>query len=44
MKVVEILEMFMRSEDLHSVKYINYIGDGDSKTYKDIVDAKLYLS
>jgi len=42
MEVVGILEMFMRSEDLHSVKYINYIGDGDSKTYKGIIDAKPY--
>jgi len=42
MEVVGILEMFMRSEALHSVKYINYIGDGDSKTYKGIVDVKPY--
>ncbi|EFN70337.1 hypothetical protein EAG_13579, partial [Camponotus floridanus] len=25
-----------------NLKYINYIGDGDSKTYKGIVDAKPY--
>lgn len=35
-----IKEMFMRSESLHQVKYINYIGD--SKTYKSIIDAKPY--
>jgi len=34
--------MFRRSVKLHNVKYINYIGDGDSKTNKDIVDAKPY--
>lgn len=37
-----IREMFERSESLHNVKYVNYIGDGDTKTYKNIVDAKPY--
>ena len=42
MEVDSVVEMFQRSETLHNVKYLNYIGDGDSKTYKGIVDAKPY--
>lgn len=42
MEVDGIREMFLRSEDLHNVRYINYIGDGDSKTYKAIVDSVPY--
>lgn len=42
MEVDGIKEMFQRSESLHNVKYINYIGDGDTKTYKNICDAKPY--
>ncbi|CAD6219635.1 GSCOCG00011666001-RA-CDS [Cotesia congregata] len=37
-----IKEMFLRSKTLHSVQYTNYIGDGDTKTYKNICDAKPY--
>jgi len=43
------IEMFSRFENLHNVKYmtvyvkyVNYIGDGDSKTFKGIIDAKSY--
>ena len=31
MEVDGVIEMFARSEILHEVKYINYIGDGDTK-------------
>lgn len=34
--------MFSRSEELYGVKYSNYIGDGDSKTFTAIVDLNLY--
>lgn len=34
MEVNAITEMFHRSEKQYGVRYINYIGDGDSKTYK----------
>lgn len=37
-----MVEMFNRSEALHQVRYANYIGDGNSKTYKCIVNAKPY--
>lgn len=37
-----VVEMFQRSEDLYSVKYSHYIGDGDSKTFKQIFEAEPY--
>lgn len=37
-----ICEMFKRSEELYGEKYTNYIGDGDSKTYKSVVNSKPY--
>ncbi|XP_025995823.2 uncharacterized protein LOC113005069 [Solenopsis invicta] len=42
MEVEAIVEMFKRSETLHGVKYENYIGDGDSKTYSSILNAAPY--
>jgi len=42
MEVDAVVEMFSRSENLHNMKYVNYIGDGDSKTFKGIVDAQPY--
>ena len=41
-KVGAIIEMFMRSEELHKVKYRYYVGDGDSKTFKGILDHEPY--
>ena len=38
MEVDGICDMFKRSETLHN-KYINYIGDGDSRTYKGIIES-----
>ncbi|XP_011873476.1 PREDICTED: uncharacterized protein LOC105565135 [Vollenhovia emeryi] len=35
MEVDGVLKMFQRSEELHNVKYANYVGDGDSKTFKE---------
>jgi len=34
--------MFTRSESLHNIKYFNYIGDGDSKTFTGIIDFQPY--
>ena len=42
MEVDGVLEMFHRSEDLHDVKYQYYIGDGDTKTFKALLDAQPY--
>ncbi|KAJ8936817.1 hypothetical protein NQ318_015284 [Aromia moschata] len=42
MEVDSILDMFKRSEEIFGVKYYNYIGDGDSKTFKAILDAAPY--
>ncbi|XP_036148055.1 uncharacterized protein LOC118647367 [Monomorium pharaonis] len=42
MEVDAIVEMFKRSQNKYGVKYINYIGDGDSKTYNDIIKSSPY--
>lgn len=44
MEVDATREMFERSEPNHGVKYVNYIGDGDTynKTYNRIVVASPY--
>ncbi|XP_071582033.1 uncharacterized protein [Temnothorax nylanderi] len=42
MEVDAIQEMFSRSEENFKVKYGNYIGDGDSKTFKAILDLNPY--
>ncbi|XP_036138809.1 uncharacterized protein LOC118644394 [Monomorium pharaonis] len=42
MEVDAILDMFKRFEDEYGVKYKYYIGDGDSKTFKTILDEKPY--
>lgn len=42
MEIDAIVEIFKRSQEKHAVKYVNYIGDGDSKTYKGIIDADPY--
>lgn len=42
MEVDAVIEMFQRSESVHQLKYANYVGDGDSKTFKDIVNAQPY--
>ena len=42
MEVDGMKEMFSRSEEKFGVKYGNYIGDGDSKTFKAILDLNPY--
>lgn len=42
MEVDTVVEMFERSETLHGIKYANYIGDGDSKTFKGIMEKNPY--
>lgn len=42
MEVTGMVTMFQRSNELHAVKYANYIGDGDSKTFTNILDASPY--
>lgn len=41
-EVNAVVEMFECSENLHNVKYAYYVGDGDSKTFKCILDAEPY--
>ncbi|XP_039307368.1 uncharacterized protein LOC120358202 [Solenopsis invicta] len=42
MEVDAVVEMFQRSETLHGMKYANYVGDGDSKTFKGILEKHPY--
>jgi len=42
MEVSSVTEMFLRSEEKYGVKYSNYIEDGDSKTFKAILDVNPY--
>ncbi|RLU19001.1 hypothetical protein DMN91_009359 [Ooceraea biroi] len=42
MEVTAITEMFTASQEKYGVKYGNYIGDGDSKTFKAVVDLNPY--
>ncbi|EFN87264.1 hypothetical protein EAI_02705, partial [Harpegnathos saltator] len=42
MEVDAMIEMFQRFETLYGLKYFNYIGDGDSKTFKGSLDAQPY--
>ena len=37
MEAAGIVECFMSFEDDRKLRYINYIGDGDSKSYSDAV-------
>jgi len=41
-EVSSITEMFLKSEEKYGVKYGNYIGDGDLKTFKAILDVNPY--
>ena len=42
MEVDSINEMFARSQEKFGVKYLNYIGDGDFKTYTNIIKLDPY--
>jgi len=42
MEIDAVVEMFMRSVEKHGVKYDTYIGDGDCKTFKGILDINPY--
>ena len=42
MEVDAVIEMFQRSVDQYGVRYTNYVGDGDSKTFSGITNSKPY--
>lgn len=42
MEVNAVIEMFKRSVEKHDVKIDNYVGEGDSKTYGNLIKAKPY--
>lgn len=44
MEVKGAQEIFARSEKLYGVKYVNYLGDGDSKAYESVVQSQPYGS
>ena len=37
-----MVDIFERAEALHNTRYVNYISDGDSKTYNKIVESVSY--
>lgn len=42
MEVTGVYEMFLRSLELHGVRYAEYIGDGDSKTFPYLLEKLPY--
>ncbi|GFV61990.1 uncharacterized protein TNCV_4107931 [Trichonephila clavipes] len=42
MEVEGALRIFNRSEVLHNLRYTQYLGDGDSKAYKEVLESKPY--
>ena len=42
MEVAAVIEMFSRSDEKYGAKIGNYVGDGDSKTYGNLVQAEPY--
>ncbi|GFT38689.1 uncharacterized protein TNCV_3623471 [Trichonephila clavipes] len=42
MEVDGMLRIFNRSEKLHNLKYLNYIEDGDTKTFNALSENKPY--
>ncbi|KAJ4425814.1 hypothetical protein ANN_27440 [Periplaneta americana] len=37
-----VVNIFQRSENLYQVRYVNYLGDGDSKGYKKVEELNVY--
>ena len=42
MESAAVVKMFNRSEPLYGVRYVNYLGDGDSQSFKSVVHSKPY--
>lgn len=42
MEIDVVVEMYRALVEKHGVKYIKYIGKGNSKTFKGIIDSKPY--
>ncbi|KAJ4437158.1 hypothetical protein ANN_17293 [Periplaneta americana] len=38
----EVVKIFQRSENLYQVRYVNYLGDRDSKGYKKVEELNVY--
>lgn len=42
MEVDGMIKMFKRSEAKHNAQYVNYIGDGDTKTFPELQESGIY--
>ncbi|GFW55458.1 uncharacterized protein TNCV_118421 [Trichonephila clavipes] len=42
MEVSGAIQIFQRSESLHTLRYTKFLGDGDSRTYKEVNDMQPY--
>ena len=42
MEAVGAVRMFTRSEELRDVRYVKYLGDGDSSSFKKVCDSRPY--
>ena len=42
METAVILEYYKESVELNKLRYVNYIGDGDSKSYSEVIKADRY--
>lgn len=38
-----VIEMFNCSQETYTVRYLNYVGDGNSKTYSQIITSNPYI-
>ena len=39
---LNVIYIFSKSIEKYNLRYVHYIGDGDTKSYKKVVGAKLY--
>ena len=39
---LDVIYIFSKSIEKYNLRYVHYIGDGDTKSYKKVVGAKLY--
>jgi hypothetical protein len=44
MEVAAALQIFSNSEERNSLRYVKYIGDGDSRAFRAIIKMKPYKS
>lgn len=42
MEVAGAIELFHQSEELYNIRYLDYLGDGDSKAFQSVNESKPY--